>query len=49
MYETHMYQPALVVWVFYQVVPNLVIMTVGTMCRVCRAFEAFDDSDWDLA
>jgi hypothetical protein len=31
------------------VVPNLVLKTVGTVCRVHRTFEAFDDSDRDLA
>jgi hypothetical protein len=34
---------------FYRVVPNLVLKTVGIMCRVHRTFEVFDDSDQDLA
>jgi hypothetical protein len=29
--------------------PNLVLKTVGIVCRVRRALEAFDDSDRDLA
>jgi hypothetical protein len=33
---------------FHQVVPNLVPKVVGLMCRARRAFEVFDDSDWDL-
>jgi hypothetical protein len=31
------------------VVPNLVLKTVGIVCHVRRPFEAFDDSDRDLA
>jgi hypothetical protein len=31
------------------VVPNLVLKTVGIMCRVRRTFEAFDISDRDLS
>jgi hypothetical protein len=31
------------------VVPNLVLNTVGIVCRVHRTFEAFDDLDRDLA
>jgi hypothetical protein len=34
---------------FYQVVPSLVLKTVGIVCQVHRAFKAFDDSDRDLA
>jgi hypothetical protein len=34
---------------FHQVVPNLVLKTVGIMCRVQRTFKVFDDSDQDLA
>jgi hypothetical protein len=34
---------------FHQVVPNLVLKIVGIVCQVRRAFEAFDDSDRDLA
>jgi hypothetical protein len=34
---------------FHQVVPNLVLKTMGIVCRVHRAFKAFDDSDRDLA
>jgi hypothetical protein len=34
---------------FHQVVPNLVLKTVGIVYRVRRTFEAFDDSDRDLA
>jgi prophage antirepressor-like protein len=48
-YQSHKYQPALTVWVFHQVVPSLVLKTLGVMHRVHRAFEAFDDSDQDLA
>jgi hypothetical protein len=31
---------------FHQVVSSLVPKVVGTMCRVCSAFEVFDDSDF---
>jgi hypothetical protein len=34
---------------FHRVVPNQVLKTMGIMCRVHKTFEAFDDSDWDLA
>jgi hypothetical protein len=34
---------------FHQVAPNLLLKTMGIMCRVCRTFEAFDNSDQDLA
>jgi hypothetical protein len=34
---------------FHQVVPNLVFKNVGIVCRVCRTFEVFDNSDLDLA
>jgi hypothetical protein len=34
---------------FHRVVPNLVLKIVGIMCRIRRIFEAFDDSDRDLA
>jgi hypothetical protein len=47
--ESRIYQHAPVVWIFHQVVPSLVLKTVGIMCRVCRAFEAFDDLDLNLA
>jgi hypothetical protein len=30
---------------FHQVVPNLVLKTMGIMCRVHRAFKAFHDSE----
>jgi hypothetical protein len=49
MCASRMYQPARVTWTFLQVVPNLVLKTVGIMCQVRRAFEDFDDSDQDLA
>jgi hypothetical protein len=48
-YESCVYQPARAVWIFHQVVPGLVLKTVGIVCRVHRAFKAFDDSDQDLA
>jgi hypothetical protein len=47
--ESRIYLPAQAVWIFHQVVPNLVLKTVDLKCRVCRAFEAFEDSDRDLA
>jgi hypothetical protein len=34
---------------FHRVAPNLVLKTVGIMCRVRRAFKVFDNSDRDLA
>jgi hypothetical protein len=48
-YQSRTYQPTQEVWVFHRVIPNLVLKTVGIMCRVSRAFEAFDDLDQDLA
>jgi hypothetical protein len=48
MNESRIYQPARVVWIFHQVAPSLVLKTVGIMCRVRRAFEAFDDSNQNL-
>jgi hypothetical protein len=48
-YQSHKYQLTLAVWIFHQVVPSLVLKTVGIMRRVHRAFEAFDDLDQDLA
>jgi hypothetical protein len=48
-YQSGKYQPALVVWIFDQVVPSLVLKTMGVMRRFHRAFEAFDDSDQELA
>jgi hypothetical protein len=41
--------PARAVWIFHRVVPSIMLMTVGVMRRVHRAFKAFDDPDWDLA
>jgi hypothetical protein len=43
------YQSARAVWIFHRVVPSLVLRTVSIMHRVHRAFEAFDNSDRDLA
>jgi hypothetical protein len=48
-YESHIYQPTQVVWIFHQVVPSLMLKTVGAVRQVRRAFEAFDNSDRDLA
>jgi hypothetical protein len=48
-YQSHKYQPALAVWIFYQVVPSLVLKTVDVMRQIRRTFEAFDDLDQDLA
>jgi hypothetical protein len=33
---------------FLQEAPNQVLKTMGTMCRLCRAFEVLSDSDRDL-
>jgi hypothetical protein len=49
MNESRIYQLARAVWIFHQVVPSLVLKTMGIMRRVCRAFEAFDDSDQNHA
>jgi hypothetical protein len=49
MNESRIYQPARAVWIFHQVAPSLVLKTVGIICRVQRVFEAFDDSDRNLA
>jgi hypothetical protein len=49
MNESRIYQPALAVWIFHPVAPSLVLKTVDIMCRVHRAFKAFDDSDRNLA
>jgi hypothetical protein len=46
---SHKHQPARAAWIFYRVVPSLVLNTVCIMRRVHRAFETFDDPDWDLA
>jgi hypothetical protein len=46
---SHKHQPARAVWIFHQVVSSLVLKTVGILRLVRRAFEAFDDPDWDLA
>jgi hypothetical protein len=43
------HQPARAVWIFHQVVSSLVLKTVGILRLVHRAFEAFNDPDWDLA
>jgi hypothetical protein len=45
MYQSHKYQPALAVWIFYQVVPSLVLKTVDVMRQIRRALEAFGDLD----
>jgi hypothetical protein len=47
--DSRIHQPAWAVWIFHQVAPSLVLNTVGIVCRVHRAFEAFDDSDQNLA
>jgi hypothetical protein len=47
--ESRKHQPAQAVWIFHRVIPSLVLRTVSIMCRIHRAFEAFDDSDRDLA
>jgi hypothetical protein len=49
MNESCIYQPAHIVWIFHQVGPCLVLKTLGIMCRVHRTFEAFDDSNRNLA
>jgi hypothetical protein len=46
---SHKHQPARAVWIFYRVVPRLVLKTVGIIRRVHRAFETFDDPDQDLS
>jgi hypothetical protein len=46
---SRIYQPAREVWIFHQLVLGLVLMTVGIVCQVRRAFEAFDDLDRNLA
>jgi hypothetical protein len=45
---SHNYQSAQAVWIFHRVVPSLVLGTISIVCRVHRAFETFDGSDWDL-
>jgi hypothetical protein len=42
---SHKHQPTQGVWIFHRVVPSLVLKTVGIMCRVRRAVEAFEDPD----
>jgi hypothetical protein len=49
MNESRIYQPARVVWIFHRVVPSLVLRSIRIVRRVHRAFEAFDDSDRNLA
>jgi hypothetical protein len=49
MNESRIYQPAQAVWIFHQVVPSLILRTVSIVHRFHRAFEAFDDSDRNLA
>jgi hypothetical protein len=46
---SHNYQSARAVWIFHQVVFSLVLRNVSVMRRVHKAFEAFNDLDWDLA
>jgi hypothetical protein len=46
---SRIYQPARAVWIFHQVAPSLVLKSMGIIRRVRRAFEAFDDSDQNLA
>jgi hypothetical protein len=46
---SHKHQPTRTVWIFHQVVPNLVLKTVDVMRRIHRAFEAFDDRDQNHA
>jgi hypothetical protein len=45
---SHNYQSTQAVWIFHQIVPGLVLSTVGVMRQVHRAFEAFDNPDLDL-
>jgi hypothetical protein len=42
------HQTTQVVWIFHQMIPNLVVRTVGIMCLAHRAFEVFDHPDLDL-
>jgi hypothetical protein len=46
---SHKHQPTRADWIFHQVLPSLVLKTVGVMHRVRRAFKAFDHPDRDLA
>jgi hypothetical protein len=48
-HESHKHQPTQVVWIFHQIVPNLVLRIVSITCQVHRAFKAFDESGRDLA
>jgi hypothetical protein len=43
------YMSAQAVWIFRRVVLSSVLGTISIVCQVHRAFEAFDDSEWDLA
>jgi hypothetical protein len=42
---SHNHQSTRVVWIFCQVIPNLVIRVVGVMHLAHRAFEVFDHLD----
>jgi hypothetical protein len=41
-------QTTMVVWIFHQTIPNLVIRTVGVLHLAHRAFDVFDHPDLDL-
>jgi hypothetical protein len=48
MHMSHNDQTTQVVWIFYRVIPNLVLRTVGVMHLAHRSFEIFDHLDLDL-
>jgi hypothetical protein len=41
-------QSARTVWIFHRVAPSIVLRIVGVMRLVHRAFEAFDNPEWDF-
>jgi hypothetical protein len=41
-------QTSMVVWIFHQTIPNLVLRTVGILHLAHRAFDVFDHPDLDL-
>jgi hypothetical protein len=45
----HKHQTAQAIWISHQIISSLVLKIVGIMHRVHRAFEAFDNLDWELA
>jgi hypothetical protein len=48
-HASHIHQTAQSVRNFHEIVLSLVLKSMGIMCPICRAFEAFDNPDRDLS